>query len=214
MGIKVFKESDYETIINPLLEILAATGTDYTAFFRALSSFGCSETKYTQTTSYYPEGAHSPEKLRASNPTDCLGIILKSLVNLQDEDRAFLAREVEKRVKERTSQKEASGEVPGENEDGSFLPYDIALEPLGYPSLEETAKTWKCWAHMYRARLVSQLGEKSSPDALQEEDGTRERRLKTINPKYCLRGCIIRNMIKEIEKNYPASPEVHKMETK
>lgn len=187
-----------KTIINPLLEILAATGVDYCAFFRAISNFSCSEAKYNISISYQPEGIHSEQSLRTSNPTDCLGLILKSLLALRDEERKYLDEEIEKLKKEMSHKNESE-----KNESKNQKTFDPAtfpqLKPLPFPTLEEISVTWKFWTQTYRMRLLGQTSTEITQD-----DAIRQRQLKkSVNPKYLPRNYIMNQVFQEIYEKIP-----------
>ncbi|KAJ3254556.1 hypothetical protein HK103_007110 [Boothiomyces macroporosus] len=226
LGIKTFEHADYDQIINPLLEMLAATGADYTAFFRFISTFGCSDAKYSQEISYLPEGVHSEEALLNSEPVNTLGLLLKSLATLRKEDADYVAAENERINREsfvvptsptketNTSQLAAIAEDETMDEADQAatspqipqiqVPTPQMVEPLPLPTLDEVASQWKYWAHMYRTRLISQLpNERKSGQALIEEDQIRQRKLKTVNPRYIMRGYMLRDMMNSVNKIMP-----------
>ncbi|KAJ3324158.1 hypothetical protein HDV06_000699 [Boothiomyces sp. JEL0866] len=223
LGIKHFESSDYDQIINPMLELLAATGVDYTAFFRSISSFGCGETKYSQEISYLPGGVHSEEALLSTEPANTLALLLRSLAVLKKEDAEYVAAETERINRESfvvptsPAKENNSSQLPSIAEDEPEgpeaepaaipqiqVPKPPGIEPLPLPSLDEVASQWKFWAHMYRTRLIAQLSnERKSAQALMEEDHARQRKLKNINPRYVMRGYMLRDTISAVNKLMP-----------
>ncbi|KAJ3276653.1 hypothetical protein HDV01_004186 [Terramyces sp. JEL0728] len=222
LGINHFEQGDYDQIINPLLEILAATGVDYTFFFRSICNFGCSDVKYSQEISYLPGGIHSEEALLSSEPANTLGLLLKSLATLRKEDAMYVAAENERLNREsfvvptNPTKDNNSTQLPSIAEDGQETAAEPApipqiqapkrpgIEPLPFPSLDEIASQWKYWAHMYRTRLIAQLpNERKSTQALAEEDQARQKSLKTINPRYAMRGCMLREAMNSVNKTMP-----------
>lgn len=175
MGLTAFADRDFESIINPLLELLAKTGSDYTNFFRLLNSFSISETKFNLQVSYQPNGLHEPSTLRDNPATDCLSLLLKSLSALHD--------------------------VEAITRPSTPLASDIELSSL--ISLEAASDLWKNWANFYRARLISQLPvNRKTPEAMIEEDTLRQKKLKLINPKFSLRSWIVHESLGEVEKQF------------
>ena len=163
-------------VINPLLDLLATTGTDYVNFFRLICYFPVSETKYNLGVAYQPHGLHDPGTLRDNPANDCMTLLLKSLVSLHD--------------KEAVSQ--------------PALKLSAEQTPSTLPTLEGTSDAWKIWAHVYRARLLSQLpANRRTPEAIAEEDAIRQKRLRAINPKHTLRTWVLADALAEVEKQFP-----------
>lgn len=173
LGIHSFIVKDYHTVLNPLLDILASTGTDYVNFFRLICDFRVSESIHNIQVSYQPNGLHDPSVLRDNRANDCMTLVLKSLVAMQDLEAVS-------------------------------RPISKASEPSALPTLEATSDSWKIWAHVYRARIISQLpANRRTPEAIAEEDSIRQKKLRAINPKYCLRSWIFHNALDEVEKQFP-----------
>ncbi|KAJ2994232.1 hypothetical protein HDV02_001734 [Globomyces sp. JEL0801] len=263
LGLKEFLPDDYDRLINPLLELMASTGVDYTTFFRTLCSFGCSETKYAQIVTYNPKGSHSIDNLKSSIPADSLGVLLKALLVLKEQDRIFVETEVQKlkdsglAISDSISPRSPipgdsnpprspipgeslpprspiPGEtlpprspVPGgerkmdlpivnvESNDAATEPIEIealaqkyGIEPLSLPSVDEVANSWKFWAHMYKSRLLNQIPvDKRTPETILEEDVRRQKRMKALNPKYALRGWILKEKLKEVSDQLAVVPD-------
>jgi uncharacterized protein YdiU (UPF0061 family) len=192
LGIQQYDSKDYETLINPLLELLATTSADYTLFFRALCDISLSEPLYSEASKYDPIGKHSVDELRQSNPTDCLGILLKSLQRLQDADTEFVQSENEQLLKPQLS------DVPIEK-----------VEPLPFPTLEDVANTWKLWLPLYRSRLLSHVpvAQRSNPQIVTEQDIKRQSEMKKVNPKVSLRSWILKDLM-QITRQFTPEFEV------
>jgi uncharacterized protein YdiU (UPF0061 family) len=212
LGLSTFEENDFEDLINPLLSIMATSGVDYTCFFRELSFFSCGETEFNKAIEFQPKGAHSVEKLRKSEQKECLGMVLKSLLKLRDEDSAFVQAQV-KKLKDQgilPPQKldtinEDGGEVTdrlrssGYGYDPNIYPDTI---PLSLPTLEEMAAEFKFWAATYRARLLSQNKVKGSTD-INNDDQLRKVKLMAKNPKFVPRDYILNEVMKELKADMP-----------
>nr|KAJ3418717.1 hypothetical protein HK105_007941 [Polyrhizophydium stewartii] len=77
-----------------------------------------------------------------------------------------------------------------------------AIEDLTrLPSLSEVATTWKFWAHVYRSRLLNELPmtKRSPQGGLDVEEVLRMNRMRHINPRYTLRGWVLRDAVKAAE---------------
>lgn len=83
--------------------MLATSGTDYTDFFRAISSFSIVESKYTLQINYQPNGLHSPGTLRKNSATDVLTLLLKSQLRLCDYQRTVAKANTEEAEKQKNS---------------------------------------------------------------------------------------------------------------
>lgn len=195
-------ESDQESLFNPLLELMAITGVDYTLFFRALCSFACTDVGFASSTTYDPTMLL---KNQESDPTDCLGLLVKSHVQILNEEITFRSQSlVAAEIASRTTfsvDVGVSNVNLGEANTQEF-------EPLDLPTVEEIADMWKDWAVLYRKRLIAQLPpSKRAGDGLVEADRVRKTRLLLVNPMYCLRGSILKHVLVETEKLFPAVSE-------
>lgn len=241
LGLQKYQESDYEILINPLLELMASTGVDYTLFFRAICSFGCEDSIYDKQVMYDPNGIHSENQLKLSNPSDCLGLLLKGLYNLKEQDKKCIEKEIEKYKRQGLtvpiSSQESNPSIPVDSETSDLpilppknsdnLTLDIknqqeqqqstdipGLKPLPFPSYDQVASSWKIWSHMYRSRILNQYpSEKRTPEYILEEDIKRQTQLKTVNPKYILRGYILQDHVKQIENLFPPKPDPERKPT-
>jgi hypothetical protein len=195
------------------LDILAATGVDYCAFFRAISTFCCSDAKYNSSITYQPEGIHSEESLRSYNPPDCLGLLLKSLLALRDEENQYILKKIEK-LKKQEGTLNGDGNINAVldtiDEEGNTQKtkkpfYNPAtfpqLQPLPFPTLEEMSVTWKFWTQTFRIRLLGQA--KKTPAEITQDDSLRHRQLKNINPKYLPRNYMMNEVFNEIYEKIP-----------
>ncbi|EGF82082.1 hypothetical protein BATDEDRAFT_18967 [Batrachochytrium dendrobatidis JAM81] len=63
LGLMDPKPADMDELITPLLDIMAATGVDYTLFFRALSYFKCKDAAFSLLVAYEPFGRHREDML-------------------------------------------------------------------------------------------------------------------------------------------------------
>jgi uncharacterized protein YdiU (UPF0061 family) len=186
LGISHCDPRDFDTLINPLLDLLAQTGADYTTFFRALCELTIFETE-SDGSKYDPDGIHNPQALRTGKQNTCLGILLQGLLRLQDADSEFVAAENEKRAK--LIAMGAKVEI---------------IEPLPFPTLEEVANNWKLWLPMYRSRLVSNLTaqQKSSTEMLKQLDQKRQLMTRKVNPKFTMRGWILEHISDLVQSNF------------
>jgi uncharacterized protein YdiU (UPF0061 family) len=193
LGISQYDPRDFDTLINPLLDLLAQTGADYTTFFRALCELTIYETEITESSKYDPDGVHSPQALRTGKQNTCLGILLQGLLKLQDADSEFVATENERR-----SKLIAMGAQMEK------------IEPLPFPSLEEIANSWKLWLPMYRSRLLANLTaqQKSSIETLKQMDQKGQLMIKKVNPKFSMRGWILQHISEHVETNFAPEFEV------
>jgi uncharacterized protein YdiU (UPF0061 family) len=211
LGVDNFCEQDYKSLINPLLDLLASTGADYGRFFRALTNFSCNEVEYNEMVTYDPSEKHSKQNLRKTEPQDCLGLLLKALLVLIDSEEAYIQSEIKKIEDAGLNPYIPSLPRIEENEeieppkDAGYQTLDYEsfpqLKPLPLPSLSDIAAAWKFWTMTYRARLMSNMGK--SPEEIKQADAKRQKLLKSVNPKYTLRRCIIQDALREIRDSTP-----------
>lgn len=67
----------------------------------------------------------------------------------------------------------------------------------------DIANKWRTWAIGYRNRLVDEIpiAQRTGKSSLETEDMLRSKRMKLVNPRYILRGWIVRDMINKAEGN-------------
>jgi uncharacterized protein YdiU (UPF0061 family) len=187
LGIPNYDPKDYDTLINPLLELLASAAADYTLFFRALCSLSLSEPLYSEASRYDPSGLHRLDILRNSTPKDCLGILLKGLVRQIDSDLDYVTKENDLRSKSHL-----------------FNTHTEKLEPLPFPSLEDISNTWKLWLPLYRSRLLAHLppAQRNNAEIVKTEDRKRQEEMKQFNPQYALRGHILEHIMQTANNHF------------
>ncbi|KAJ3361138.1 hypothetical protein HDU91_004070 [Kappamyces sp. JEL0680] len=220
IGLKSFQENDFETLINPMLDLLSQTGADYTTFFRLLSRFSCDTSNFAAQTTYDSMQAHSKENLLASQPTDVLSFLLRSLYLMAEQDVLFVNAEREKLSHSRgsiqlsqeqisrlsvskdsprlsTTQPPAGAakvQVPAEN---------LELLPLANPF--DVSILWKQWAAMYKARLMGDMNPEvfKKPHLVAEEDEARCKLMQTLNPLHCLRQSVVKEAVDQVASLFP-----------
>ncbi|KAJ8324806.1 hypothetical protein O5D80_007034 [Batrachochytrium dendrobatidis] len=98
LGLMDPKPTDMDELITPLLDIMAATGVDYTLFFRALSYFKCKDAAFSLLVAYEPFGRHREDMLdeavrvAGTGCMDPLTLLLSSLQRLHREHAEMLKR--------------------------------------------------------------------------------------------------------------------------
>lgn len=202
LGLIEHQDIDFEQLINPMLNLLVTTGTDYTTFFRLICSFACSEQKYQHQVTYQPEGIHAKDALLVKTSTDCLCLLLKSLLLSQEREEQVCRAAIYSVIPTEGESKRETF-MRRKNSNGNS-----EIAPIVWPSLQEVAKEWKAWASVYRTRLISHMNpNKKTPEAIFEEDIRRAKRLKTINPKFALRSSIMKDVLEKVEKETQTSSE-------
>jgi uncharacterized protein YdiU (UPF0061 family) len=168
LGLSTERDSDFDLLINPLLQIMTDCRVDYTNFFRALC--------------YLPEKDSDTDNIKgsvnhlkaASSLPDCYSMLIDSLDNQ--------VREEEFDFGEMQQESTLSNEFENGSEDQlevifkQFVNKDIEILPQ-----EDIDERWNEWLLNYRERVHLE-GVK---------DDTRVYQMRKTNPKYTLRNWLL-----------------------
>jgi uncharacterized protein YdiU (UPF0061 family) len=282
MGFRMSKAGDLESIILPLLQLLADVGADYSAFFRQLCYFQTNQAKFEIEIGPETDGTienldndlilfleqkinmalrnsiqetkdsssnivedseisklklvndskpvtaangepqtneYNPNSVPQLGPSKCLHMLLKAAeiqrMEFEEERDAYRipptfpmeinveqpiidGETVSSRPERTRSSRPTSGYLSKKSDWEDPLD-DINLFGPNLPDDREIRLRWRNWAFKYRSRLLLELAAIKYSDPLEFEDYRRNQRMLKRNPKFVLRGHILKDLIADAQ---------------
>jgi uncharacterized protein YdiU (UPF0061 family) len=150
LGLDSPKITDMETIITPLLQMMAECAVNYHHFFLRIVLFQWQEPQASEYLRYEEDGKHSMENLlQAPCDKNLMEMMLKALAQLHKQDDTTGEEDPKTRKDRGKSGRRSSSLANGQ----PMTAEEVIEQQSRLPYLSEMASRFKLWAAVYAARL-------------------------------------------------------------